>query len=192
VNNAAVPEQDKTKAKELLANAQPDEEIAADEERFRYQLWLDSERAAMFFADRVLLVEGATEKAIFSWLLARDWYELARYRIAIVDVMGKFNFHRYTALLDQFGIPYGLMLDDDQDKQHHKAVNDLLRNLPGKSRLAPAVFIPTNIESFLGKSLPGRNDQKPVQILRELETGGLEASKLAALKTRFREALALS
>ena len=58
-------------------------------------------------------------------------------------------------------------------------------------RLAPAVFIPTHMESFLGKALPGRNDQKPVQILRELETGGLAADKLVALKAKFSEALAL-
>jgi hypothetical protein len=192
VNDACILAQQKVKAKELLADAQNDDEIAAQEERFRYQLWLDSERAAMFFADRVLLVEGATEKALFGWLLARDWHELTRYRIAVVDVMGKFNFHRYTALLEQFGIPYGLMLDDDQDKQHHKAVNEMLRNQTGQHRLAPAVFIPTHMESFLGKTMPGSNHQKPVQILRELETGGLAAEKLTALKAKFCEALALA
>ena len=191
VNDPVIHDDQKKDARDLLKAAQPNEEIATQEERFRYQLWLDSERAAMFFADRVLLVEGATEKALFSWLLARDWHELTRHRIAVVDVMGKFNFHRYTALLEQFGIPYGLMLDDDQDKQHHKAVNDMLRNQTGQHRLAPAVFIPTHMESFLGKALPGRNDQKPVQILRELETGGLAADKLVALKAKFSEALAL-
>ena len=192
VNDANIPDSQKGKAKELLTDVQSDEDIATQEERFRYQLWLDSERAAMFFADRVLLVEGATEKALFCWLLSRDWHELTRYRIAVVDVMGKFNFHRYTALLEQFGIPYGLMLDDDQDKNHHKAVNEMLRNQTGLSRLAPPVFIPTHIESFLGKALPGRSDQKPVQVLRELESGGLAANKLTALKAKFFEALALS
>lgn len=192
VNDAGISDPEKTEAKKLLKDAQNDEEIATQEERFRYQLWLDSERAAMFFADRVLLVEGATEKALFGWLLARDWHVLTRYRIAVVDVMGKFNFHRYTALLEQFGIPYGLMLDDDQDKQHHKAVNEMLRNQTGQHRLAPAVFIPKHIESFLGKALPGRNDQKPVQILRELEAGGLAADKLTALKAKFVESLALA
>ena len=191
VSDPGVPDPEKSEAKKLLKDAQSDEEIATQEERFRYQLWLDSERAAMFFADRVLLVEGATEKALFGWLLARDWHELTRHRIAVVDVMGKFNFHRYTALLEQFCIPYGLMLDDDQDKQHHKAVNEMIRNQAGQHRLAPAVFIPTNMESFLGKSLPGRNDQKPVQMLRELEAGGLAADKLTALKDKFSEALAL-
>src|SRR5690606_23719578 len=96
VNDTAIHDDQKKDARDLLKAAQPDEEIATQEERFRYQLWLDSERASMFFADRVLLVEGATEKALFGWLLARDWHELTRYRIAVVDVMGKFNFHRYT------------------------------------------------------------------------------------------------
>lgn len=192
VNDAAIENEHKKEARDLLKAAQPDEEIAMQEERFRYQLWLDSDRAAMFFADRVLLVEGATEKALFGWLLARDWHELNRHRIAVVDVMGKFNFHRYTALLDQFGIPYGLMLDDDQDKKHHKAVNAMLRNQNGQHRLAPAVFIPTHLESFLGKELPGRNDQKPVQVLRELDSGGLAAEKITALKGMFGKALALT
>jgi len=191
LNDPATRDEHKKEARDLLKAAQPDEEIAAQEERFRYQLWLDSERAAMFFADRVLLVEGATEKALFSWLLARDWHDLARHRIAVVDVMGKFNFHRYTALLEQFGIPYGLMLDDDQDEKHHKAVNEMLRNQVGKHRLAAAVFIPTHMESFLGKELPRRSDQKPVQVLRELESGGLAATKLTALKAQFCAALAL-
>ncbi len=191
VSDEGIPGTEKIEAKKLLKDAQSDEEIAIQEERFRYQLWLDSERAAMFFADRVLLVEGATEKALFGWLLARDWHELTRYRVAVVDVMGKFNFHRYTALLEQFGIPYGLMLDDDQDKQHHKAVNEMIRNQTGHNRLAPAVFIPKHMEFFLGKALPGRNDRKPVQILHELETGGIAADKLTELKAKFSAALAL-
>lgn len=191
VNDAAIPDPQKTESKKLLADAQLDEDIAIQEERFRFQLWLDSERAAMFFADRVLLVEGATEKALFSWLLARDWHDLTRHRIAVVDVMGKYNFHRYTALLEQFGIPYGLMLDDDQDKQHHKAINEMLRNQPCSHRLGPVAFIPTHMESFLGKALPGRPDQKPVQVLRELEGNGIAAEKLIALKTKFNESLAL-
>jgi hypothetical protein len=85
-----------------------------------------------------------------------------------------------------------LILDDDQDKQHHKAVNEMLRSQGGQHRLAPAVFIPTHMESFLGKTLPKRNDQKPVQILRELETDGIAADKLTVLKAMFSKALALA
>ena len=35
----------------LLRGATEDSAIAEQEERFRYQLWLDSERASMFFAE---------------------------------------------------------------------------------------------------------------------------------------------
>lgn len=192
VIDTAIPDNQKKDARDLLKEAQSDDELAAQEERFRYQLWLDSERASMFFADRVLLVEGATEKALFGWLLARDWHDLTHHRVAIIDVMGKFNFHRYTALLEQFGIPYGLMLDDDEDKKHHKAVNAMIRNQAGPNRLAPPVFIPTHMESFLDKELPRRDDRKPVQILRELEAGGIVADRLTALRAKFVEALALA
>lgn len=192
VSDQAIPDDQKGEAKKLLADAQPDEELAHQEERFRYQLWLDSDRSSMFFADRVLLVEGATEKALFGWLLARDWHELTGHRIAVVDVLGKYNFHRYIALLEGFGIPYGLMLDDDQDKQHHKAVNEMLKNKTGPHRLAEPVFLEHCMEIFLGKALPGRNDQKPIQILKALEQGGLATEKLDELNALFLKALALS
>lgn len=191
VNDPAIQENHKGEARKLLAGAEQDEDIAHQEESFRYQLWLDSERASIFFADRVLLVEGATEKALFGWLWARDWHDLSGHRIAVVDVLGKYNFHRFIALLEGFGIPYGLMLDDDNDKQHHKAVNEMLRNKAEPSRLAEPVFLNHCMETFLGKPLPGRDDKKPIQILKELEQSGISAEKLDELKGLVLKALAL-
>jgi len=191
VNDAAVAEHAKGNAKKLLQGATEDEVIAEQEERFRYQLWLDSERASMFFADRVLLVEGATEKALFAWLFARDWHDLSRHRVAIVDAMGKYNLHRYIALLEGFGIPYGLMLDDDQDKDHHKVVNEMLRSKGGPSRLAEACFVNDCMEKFLGLNLPVRDDQKPVHTLKAIEAGVIAKDKLDDLRKLFLKSLAL-
>lgn len=191
VNDPEIQENQKGEARNLLKGAEQNEEIAHQEESFRYQLWLDSDRSSMFFADRVLLVEGATEKALFSWLWARDWHDLSGHRIAVVDVLGKYNFHRFIALLEGFGIPYGLMLDDDNDKQHHKAVNEMLRNKAEPSRLAAPVLLNHCMETFLGKPLPGRDDKKPIQILKELEQSGITTEKLDELKTLVIKALAL-
>lgn len=191
VNDPAVPDNTKGKARDMLRGANEDAAIAEQEERFRYQLWLDSERASMFFADRVLLVEGATERALFSWLLARNWHDLTRHRVAIVDAMGKFNLHRYIALLEGFGVPYGLMLDDDQDKNHHKVVNEMLKNKVGPSRLAEACFINECMEKFLGLNLPPRDDQKPVHALKAIEAGGIAQHKLDELRELFLKSLAL-
>lgn len=191
VNDPAVSDNAKKNARDLLRGATGDAAIAEQEEKFRYQLWLDSERASMFFADRVLLVEGATEKALFAWLLARDWHDLSRHRVAIVDAMGKYNLHRYIALLEGFGIPYGLMLDDDQGKDHHKVVNEMLKNKVGSYRLADACFVNKCMERFLGLNLPARPDQKPVHTLKSIEAGGIDQDKLAELRRMFVACLAL-
>lgn len=191
VNDKTVPDNAKGNARKLLQGATDDVAIAEQEERFRYQLWLDSERASMFFADRVLLVEGATEKALFAWLIARNWHDLSRHRVAIVDAMGKYNLHRYIALLEGFGIPYGLMLDDDKDKDHHKVVNEMLRNKVGPNRLAGACFINGCMEKFLGLNLSVRDDQKPVHILKAIENGSIDQDKLGALRKFFLKSLAL-
>ena len=192
VDDSVIPENAKGGAKKLLENADHDEEIAYQEERFRYQLWLDSERASMFFADRVLLVEGATEKALFGWLWARDWHDLSTHRIAVVDVLGKYNFHRFIALLEGVGIPYGLILDDDNNKNHHKAINEMLKNKAGPSRLADPVFLEGCIETFLGINLPDREDKKPIQMLGELEKGRIKKEKLNELKGLVCQSLKIS
>lgn len=191
VNDPDIQENKKSDAINLLKGAEQSEEIAHQEESFRYQLWLDSDRSSMFFADRVLLVEGVTEKALFGWLWAHDWHDLSVHRIAVIDVLGKYNFHRFIALLEGFGIPYGLMLDDDNDKQHHKAVNEMLKNKATPFRLADPVFLTHCLETFLGKPLPNRADLKPIQILKELDRSGISTEKLNELKTLVLKALAL-
>ena len=99
VADAGIHEGRKKKARELIANP-PEGDIATQEEQFRFQLWLDGERASLFFADKVLLVEGATERGLFNYLLANDWHDLSAQHICLVDVLGKFNFHRYMALME--------------------------------------------------------------------------------------------
>ncbi len=191
VEDDAVSEQQKTEARRMLEGAPEHEEVAVQEERFRYQLWLDSERASMFFAERILLVEGATEKALFTYLLARDWSHFAPYRIAIVDVLGKYNFHRYMALLDGFSMPYGMILDDDASKNHHRAINDMLMNRAVGKCAGEPVLLQGCMELFLGIELPRRDDKKPVEILKALENRRISEERLAALQECFFKALAL-
>lgn len=194
INDPNVSEQSKETAKKLLKNSEKDEEIEIQNEKFRYQLWLDSERSSMFFADKVLLVEGPTEKALFNWLLANnpDWYAFTKYRIAIIDVIGKFNFHRYMTLLDIFGIPYGLILDDDSNKHHHKAINEMLKNYECTCKIAEPIFIPECIELYLGLKLPPRDDLKPLKILQKLENNEVNIEKLNDLRAIFMSSLNLS
>lgn len=194
IDDQAIPDSDKRKAREIIDNSEQNDEIDKQNEKFRYQLWLDSERTSMFFADKVLLVEGPTEKALFNWLIAKnnDWHSFSKYKIAIIDVIGKFNFHRYMTLLDKFGIPYGLILDDDENKKHHQAINEMIKHYSCYKRLAEPVFIPNCIEPFLELNLPSRPDLKPIEIIKKLENEEVKDDNLQKLKHKFTEALNIS
>lgn len=87
-------------AKDLLPKEEINEADLSCIEAFRYQLWLDSERLSLFFSDTVILIEGATEKVFLNYQLARDWESLREHKICVVDVNGKYNFHRYMKLLE--------------------------------------------------------------------------------------------
>lgn len=192
VNNPDIDDSKKSFAKNLIGNNDQDIEMDIQKEKFRYQLWIDSERASMFFADKVLLVEGPTEKALFNWLIANndEWYNFTKYRISIIDTVGKFNFHRYMSLLDKFKIPYGLILDDDSNENHNKVINDMILNYPCSYRVASPVFIPDCIEPFLGICLEKiRSDLKPIEIIKKLELDEIEGERLAELKDKFIESL---
>ena len=192
VADASISEDKKSKARRLIESAPATQEVAAQHEKFRLQLWLDSDRASMFFADKVLLVEGATEKALFNYLLANDWHDFATERICIVDALGKFNFHRFLRLFEAFGISHGIMFDNDSSKDEHVVINQFIRDRKNAFTLANPVEFSGCLETHLGLSLPGRDDQKPIQILKALEDGTIVPNKLSQLKTAFVKVLSIS
>jgi predicted ATP-dependent endonuclease of OLD family len=179
-------------ANRILSNS-PDEDIAEQEEIFRFQLWLDGDRSSLFFANKVLVVEGATEKALFNYLLANDWGSLAEHHVFVVDALGKYNLHRYMGLLEAFGIPHGIILDDDNNKNHHLVVNELIESLANPFTLNPPIKLKNNLESFLcmSTSSSGRGDRKVLEVLKLVSSGGIAEAKLEELKEKFCMALAI-
>jgi putative ATP-dependent endonuclease of the OLD family len=189
VADAGVPDDHKRNAKKLIANP-PTADIATQEEQFRFQLWLDGERASLFFAGKVLLVEGATERGLFNYLLANDWHDLSAQHIYLVDVLGKYNFHRYMALMKAYGIPHGVMLDDDNAKHEHDAINKLVEASKNAYTLAAPVKFTDCLEKFLDLPVPTK-DRKPIEILKAITDGKIPADKLQALRVEFCKALAI-
>lgn len=189
VADAGIPEDRKKNAKKLIANP-PEVDIATQEEQFRFQLWLDGERASLFFANKVLLVEGATERGLFNYLLANDWHDLSTQHICLVDVLGKYNFHRYMALLEAYGISHGVLLDDDNGKEHQGAVNDLVEASTNRYTLVAPVKFADCLETFLGLPVP-KNDKKPIEMLKAVTSGNISPDRLQALRAEFCKALAI-
>lgn len=190
VDDSTIDESKKKEAKKMLSTASS-EEIALDEEKFRYQLWLDSDRSAMFFADRVLLVEGPTEKAFFNYMLARDWHDLAKHKTVVIDAIGKYNFHRFLALFAAFGIPHGVMLDDDDNKDHHKAINDLICESKNDFLLGKPVIFNGCFEKHLGLLESKRDDKKPLEILKAVTSCSIKTALLDRIKSEFMSALGI-
>jgi CRISPR-associated exonuclease Cas4 len=85
---------------------------------FRCLSLFDLSRSEMFFAKKVILVEGDTEKFIIpfctSELVELDKkYDLAANNICVVECGGKNNIHIFMRVLNKFRIPYVVLHDTD-------------------------------------------------------------------------------
>ena len=93
-------------------------------------------------------------------------------------------------LLEAYGIPHGVMLDDDNGKEHQGAVNDLVEASANGHTLAAPVKFADCLETFLGLPVPAK-DKKPIEILKAVTGGQIAADKLQALRAEFCKALAI-
>ena len=89
----------------------------ADADELRYLLWIDPNRANAFLSKKVLLVEGATEKAFFSFIFNNpngDFYHNDKKSdLMVVDINGKYHFYKFANLLHLLGIPTWIIHDGD-------------------------------------------------------------------------------
>lgn len=86
---------------------------AADEERDRVLYDLDAHRAAAFFADRVIVVEGPSDVLFFEWLARRGLLAELGPNVGVLSAFGKFELHRAASTLSLFGIPHVVLWDED-------------------------------------------------------------------------------
>lgn len=74
---------------------------------------LDPERNELFFATRLLLVEGDTEKLAIPAYASRLGVDVDREGATIVEVGGKRNLPEFVRIASSFGIPVGVLYDED-------------------------------------------------------------------------------
>ncbi|HKZ41838.1 MAG TPA: AAA family ATPase, partial [Candidatus Hodarchaeales archaeon] len=87
------------------------EEAENKKHRFHMASWVNPDRGELFFARKVLLVEGETEHAIFPFLASRlDCFDPS---VTIVDCGSKHNLLLYIRILNAYGIPYVVVHDED-------------------------------------------------------------------------------
>lgn len=79
--------------------------------RLRMAKWVNPDRGEMFFAKRVVFVEGETEKAIFPFLA--DKLDCFDSDVSIIDCGSKFNLKLYIKIANAFKLRYVVVHDED-------------------------------------------------------------------------------
>jgi hypothetical protein len=115
---------------------------------FNLSYWINPDRSELFFAKRVLLVEGATDKTLIP-LLAKQ-LGIFRFDHTLVDCGSKDNIPLYCQLLNKFKIPYIAIYDRD----HQAAKGDEGRVSADNS----SALIEAAIENGIGASVVFMND----------------------------------
>lgn len=134
-----------------------------EEESMRYLLWLDTERCCAFFADSVLICEGATEKVLIEYLIKNEW-NLTNKKLYVLDALGKFNVHRYMNLFNELGIQHSILIDADNNEGVQLLINKFLENQ--KNPYTKKIdYFNKDVEKFLGIKTPSRRDKKPLNVL---------------------------
>jgi putative ATP-dependent endonuclease of OLD family len=162
--------EDNQKIKALLGEGDAvalDSESEIELETIRHFLWLNADRCAKFFADKVLVVEGLSEQVAINYLIRTSQVRVPK-SVFVLDASGKYNIHRFMNLLSELGIQHVVLHDLDQSKTgKQKTVQDAVNALVAASRTNSTLAIdvlPDNLETFL--DIPMITQRwKPAEIL---------------------------
>ncbi|MDH3998096.1 MAG: AAA family ATPase [Desulfuromonadales bacterium] len=115
---------------------------------FNLSYWINPDRSELFFASKVLLVEGATDKTVIP-LLAKQ-LGVFRYDYTLIDCGAKDNIPYYVRLMNKFGIQHVVMYDrDHQEGKEADAIGAADRSTR---------FIEEELDASLGRSIVFEND----------------------------------
>jgi putative ATP-dependent endonuclease of OLD family len=157
-----------------------DIDATVDMESIKYALWLNPLRSTVFFARSVLLVEGASERALIAYLLAEGKLNTPKGGITIVDTMGKWNTHRFMNLLGKMRIIHSVLYDRDggsiKSVALEKAIESSVNQFTSKID-----FFDHDLEEYLGVQKPGRLDQKPQHLMWHFKQDNIYKVKLQNL-----------
>jgi len=152
------------------------EELFAGEKKKQFNMvrFFNPDRNELFFARKVVLVEGATEKAILPFL-ARC-IGCFDHKVSIIDCGSKFNLTLFMGVLNAFRIPYQVIHDEDPLDPELKPGRS--KHDPDKLREAQHVFEENQrINSTLDPSI-GKVRQVSGKFERLLGVSETQAEKL--------------
>lgn len=115
---------------------------------FNMNYWINPDRGELFFAKKVILVEGQTDKIAISYLAKR--LKMYKYNYSIIECGSKSTIPQFIRVLNAFKIPYIAVYDKDN---HHWRNEKELENSNLKNQ-----EIQRSINKNIGEYLEFEND----------------------------------
>lgn len=129
-----------------------------EDDFFKLEQFLDIDTKELFFARKVILVEGETELGALPIFAAKIGYNFDENGVSVIKVGGKKTFEFYVKLCEGFKIPHFILADKDASEILTQIKS---RNPDCKSNTLPADFddlLPKELREeaarFVGKSKP--------------------------------------
>jgi predicted ATP-dependent endonuclease of OLD family len=163
-----------------MKNKLAEEDKKPEMEAVKQFLWLNPDRCGLFFANHVLLVEGPTEVGLINKLIGDGKIKKSEYGLYVLDCLGKYNIHRFMNMIALLGINHSVIFDDDNNKDEHQDINQLIEDTRNSSLTFKIVKIPGELESYLKVKCPCSDHRKPQHMLYLYETGGIDIKKIDA------------
>ncbi len=172
------------------------ERTAELDEKLRKEV--DPERSEMFFARRVLVVEGDTEKLAFPEYAARLSLDLDRSGATIIEAGGKRNVMALARVPASFGIATGIVFDRDarsfkDDRAAETELNEELAAFEKPGDGTRAWCLEPDYESVLRDSLGEDGYQAASQqhpgLTKAVRARRIAADQSTAIPPQFEEAL---
>lgn len=153
---------------------------------FNLSYWINPDRGELFFASKVILLEGATEKTVLPVLAKK--LGVYKYEYTLIDCGSKDNIPLYVKLMNKFLIPYVAVYDRDHqlhkgaeaiasaDKSTQKIENEI------DGAIGCSVVLENDIEEEL--RLPNGGSSKPYVALSHITSEGFAVAP--AMETKIR------
>ena len=165
---------------QVFQNKIPDSDLSAA----KNLVYFDRPRSDMFFARKVVLMEGPTEYALYNYLRRTGALpQNIAQNITVIDCVGKWPMPYFQRVLNNYNIRHAVLYDTDGDPNRAD-------NIAVRQEFSPltdySYGFPKDIETFCGIKKQGN---PAINIVRAFESGQVAPDKRAAIVQVFQDLL---
>lgn len=124
-----------------------------DVKNFNMNYWINPDRSELFFADKVILVEGQTDKIVIGYLA--EQIKVFNYKYSIIECGSKSIIPQFIRLLNAFHIPYIVVYDSDNHRwrTYEERFNSNQKNKAMKKIINPRIGSYVELENDMEEEI---------------------------------------